>query len=103
MGSPDQEENDNIMRKYLLPIFLGAVFAAPKPQELADSSEVELIPPFDSGDGDKGTKPVVIVVKPTSFGDVFAGFPGFGRFPALTLPLLRGRGRGLPCSSPPGS
>ena len=49
--------------------------------ELADSSEVELIPPFDSGAGDKGTNPVVIVVKPTSFGDVFAGFPGFGRFP----------------------
>ena len=50
--------------------------------ELADSSEVELIPPFDSGDGDEGSNPVVIVVRPTSFGDVFAGFPGFGRFPS---------------------
>jgi len=69
------------MRKYLLLISLGVVFAAPKPQEFADSSEVELIPPFDSGDGDEGSNPVVIVVRPTSFGDVFAGFPGFGRFP----------------------
>merc|ERR1711862_726815 len=90
----DQEENDNIMRKYLLPIFLGAVFAAPKPQELADSSEVELIPPFDSGDGDKGTKPVVIVVKPTSFGDVFAGFPRFGRFPGSNSFPFSGAGAG---------
>merc|ERR1711976_8025 len=80
--SPDHKENDNTMRKYLLLISLGVVFAAPKPQELADSSEVELIPPFDSGDGDEGSNPVVIVVRPTSFGDVFAGFPGFGRFPA---------------------
>merc|ERR1711988_1400925 len=90
----DQEEHDNIMRKYLLPIFLGAVFAAPKPQELADSSEVELIPPFDSGDGDKGTKPVVIVVKPTSFGDVFAGFPGFVRFPGSNSFPFSGAGAG---------
>merc|ERR1711976_930113 len=73
--SPDHKENDNTMRKYLLLISLGVVFAAPKPQELADSSEVELIPPFDSGDGDEGSNPVVIVVRPTSFGDVFAGFP----------------------------
>merc|ERR1711976_758946 len=80
--SPDHKENDNTMRKYLLLISLGVVFAAPKPQELADSSEVELIPPFDSGDGDEGSNPVVIVVRPTSFGDVFAGFPRFGRFPA---------------------
>merc|ERR1711988_1940071 len=95
----DQEEHDNIMRKYLLPIFLGAVFAAPKPQELADSSEVELIPPFDSGDGDKGTKPVVIVVKPTSFGDVFAGFPGFGRFPGFnSFPRFGGVAGGFPSS-----
>ena len=107
--SPDHWENDHIMRKYLLLISLGVVFAAPKPQgenikvtvthilgchfhwlsskhrlctEFADSSEVELIPPFDSGAGDEGSNPVVIVVKPTSFGDVFAGFPGFGRFPS---------------------
>merc|ERR1712107_319794 len=58
---------------------------APQPQEVADSSEVELIPPFDSGDGDgeEAGKPVVVVVRPTSFGDVFAGFPGFGRFPGF--------------------
>ena len=52
---------------------------------MADSSEVELIEPFDSGDKseDDGGHPVVVVVKPTSFGDVFAGFPGFGRFPGF--------------------
>merc|ERR1711976_774650 len=67
--SPDHKENDNTMRKYLLLISLGVVFAAPKPQELADSSEVELIPPFDSGDGDEGSNPVVIVVRPTSLAE----------------------------------
>ena len=56
------------------------------PPDIPDSSEVELVEPFDSGatDADSGAgNPVVIVVKPTSFGDVFAGFPGFGRFPGL--------------------
>ena len=35
------------------------------------------------GDGEEAGKPVVVVVRPTSFGDVFAGFPGFGRFPGF--------------------
>merc|ERR1712107_354840 len=35
------------------------------------------------GDGEDAGKPVVVVVRPTSFGDVFAGFPGFGRFPGF--------------------
>ena len=52
--------------------------------ELADSSEVELINPFDSSAPSDGQgKPVVVVVRPTSFGEVFAGFPGFGRFPGF--------------------
>merc|ERR1712179_844570 len=97
--SPDHKENENTMRKYLLLISLGVVFAAPKPQEFADSSEVELIPPFDAGDADQGSNPVVIVVKPTSFGDVFAGFPGFGRFPGFnSFPKFGGAAGGFPSS-----
>ena len=45
---------------------------------------MELIDPFDSGATSDGQgKPVVVVVRPTSFGEVFAGFPGFGRFPGF--------------------
>ena len=69
--------------------------------DIPDSSEVELVEPFDSGatDADSGAgNPVVIVVKPTSFGDVFAGFPGFGRFPGLgSLPRV-----GAEIPHPPG-
>ena len=69
--------------------------------DIPDSSEVELVEPFDSGatDADSGSgNPVVIVVKPTSFGDVFAGFPGFGRFPGLgSLPRV-----GAEIPHPPG-
>merc|ERR1712126_716226 len=52
--------------------------AVPAPQDVPDSSEVELIEPFNSGASDGPGKPVVVVVRPTSFGEVFAGFPGFG-------------------------
>ena len=73
--------------------------------DLPDSSEVELVEPFDSGatDADAGAgNPVVIVVKPTSFGDVFAGFPGFGRFPGLSSFPRVGGGAGADIPHPPG-
>merc|ERR1711862_284576 len=57
--------------------------AVPAPQDVPDSSEVELIEPFNSGASDGEGKPVVVVVRPTSFGEVFAGFPGFGKFPGF--------------------
>merc|ERR1712126_442919 len=57
--------------------------AVPAPQDVPDSSEVELIEPFNSGASDGPGKPVVVVVRPTSFGEVFAGFPGFGKFPGF--------------------
>ena len=58
--------------------------------ELVDPSEVELVEPVNTNSGAGGDRPVVIVVKPSSFfsdlpaafGD-FGGFPGFGRFPEL--------------------
>ena len=53
------------------------------PLDVPDSSEVELIEPFNSGASDGSGKPVVVVVRPTSFGEVFAGFPGFGKFPGF--------------------
>jgi len=84
---------------------LALVAAAPRPQDLPDSSEVELVEPFDSGatDADAGAgNPVVIVVKPTSFGDVFAGFPGFGRFPGLSSFPRVGGGAGADIPHPPG-
>ena len=42
-----------------------------------------MIEPFNSGASDGEGKPVVVVVRPTSFGEVFAGFPGFGKFPGF--------------------
>merc|ERR1712126_45790 len=47
--------------------------AVPAPQDVPDSSEVELIEPFNSGASDGPGKPVVVVVRPTSFGDLFGG------------------------------
>jgi len=64
--------------------FILQIRAAPAPQDdIPDSSEVELVDPVNTNtkDSSEADHPVVVVVKPTSFGDVFAGFPGFGHFP----------------------
>merc|ERR1711926_38693 len=64
--------------------FILQIRAAPAPQDdIPDSSEVELVEPVNTNtkDSSEADHPVVVVVKPTSFGDVFAGFPGFGHFP----------------------
>merc|ERR1712107_278396 len=60
---------------------------APQPQEVADSSEVELIPPFDSGDGDgeEAGKPVVVVVRPTSLETCLLGSLDLAGFLASTV------------------
>lgn len=68
-----------------------AVLGAPRPQDIPDPSEVELVPVVNNDGADyDGEEPVVIVVRPSSFlpnipGGFggFGGFPGFGELPRL--------------------
>jgi len=68
-----------------------AVLGAPRPQDIPDLSEVELVPVVNNEGVDyDGEEPVVIVVRPSSFlpnipGGFggFGGFPGFGELPRL--------------------
>merc|ERR1719309_856253 len=60
---------------------------APAPQDIPDPSEVELVPAVGNEGVVDGDKPVIIVVKPSSFLPEsfggFGGFPGFGELPRL--------------------
>jgi len=68
-----------------------AVLGAPRPQDIPDLSEVELVPVVNNEGVDYDEEePVVIVVRPSSFlpnipGGFggFGGFPGFGELPRL--------------------
>merc|ERR1719318_2163707 len=59
-----------------------AVLGAPRPQDIPDPSEVELVPVVNNDGADyDGEEPVVIVVRPSSFlPNIPGGFGGFGGF-----------------------